>query len=150
MLLGVVQHRPCLCEPEQQQRRSCNSAGCRSPYAHKLEECGLRLSREQWQARPMAMRLELLQVPAGPEFARRAQASGARRDGRAGEPASLQVSDVASALDCDDAAAPAWLAAAGLFALYAIAKIRKSPPAQASAPRSACGPLAEGGIERTS
>nr|ART89936.1 hypothetical protein [uncultured bacterium] len=61
VLSRVVQKRPGSCEREQQQRRTCQIAGCRSPYAHKLEESGLRLSRKQWLAVAMAMRLELLQ-----------------------------------------------------------------------------------------
>lgn len=96
---------------------------------HKLDGCGVRLSLAEWQALPVATRLKLLQVPAGPEFALLARSAGASRDTRTREPARLQVEDVAKALDCDAATARAWLAAATPFAHYVLDKLRKMAPA---------------------
>ena len=73
---------------------------------HKLDGCGLRLSLLEWQALPLDTRAELLHLPAGADFALCA----------------LHAGEVAQALDCDAAAAGAWLAAATPFAHYVLSR----------------------------
>lgn len=96
---------------------------------HKLDSCGLRLSLAQWQALPLAARLELLQRPAGAEFALCAAQAGASRHTQQREPVRLQSEQVAKALECDAAAARAWLAAATPFAHYVLGKLHRTEPA---------------------
>lgn len=91
---------------------------------YKLDGCGLRLSLAQWQGLPAAMRLHLLELPEGVEFALRAARAGASRDSRTREPVRPDATDVAQVLDCGAAAARAWLAAATPFAQYTLAKQR--------------------------
>ncbi len=91
---------------------------------HKLDGCGLRLSLKEWHALSMAARLQLLQVPAGSEFAMLAVEAGATRDTRLRKPVCLGAAQVAQALDCDAAAARDWRAAATPFAQYVLIKLR--------------------------
>lgn len=88
---------------------------------HKLDGCGLRLSLLEWQALPLDTRAELLHLPAGADFALCALHAGASRDTRLRQPVRLEAYEVAQALDCDAAAAGAWLAAATPFAHYVLA-----------------------------
>lgn len=96
---------------------------------HKLDGCGLRLSLKEWQALSLAARQQLLQAPAGSEFAKRAVDVGATRDNRLRKPVRMDAAKVAETLGCDAAAARHWLEAATPFAQYAIAKFRKTAPA---------------------
>ena len=74
---------------------------------HKLDGCG---------------RAELLHLPAGADFALCALHAGASRDTRLRQPVRLEAYEVAQALDCDAAAAGAWLAAATPFAHYVLSR----------------------------
>ena len=91
---------------------------------HKLDGCGLRLSLNEWQALSLAARQQLLQAPAGSEFAKRAVDVGANRDSRPRKPVRMDAAKVAETLDCDAAAARDWLATATPFAHYALIKLR--------------------------
>ena len=89
---------------------------------HKLDGCGLRLSLLEWQALPLDTRAELLHLPAGADFALCALHAGASRDTRLRQPVRLEAYEVAQALDCDAAAAGAWIAAATPFAHYVLSR----------------------------
>lgn len=90
---------------------------------HKLDGCGLRLSLREWQALSLAARQQLLQAPAGSDFAMLAVEAGATRDSRLREPVRIDAGKVAETLDCDAAAARDWLATATPFAHYALIKL---------------------------
>ena len=74
------------------------------------------------QALPLDTRAELLHLPAGADFALCALHAGASRDTRLRQPVRLEAYEVAQALDCDAAAAGAWLAAATPFAHYVLSR----------------------------
>lgn len=96
---------------------------------HKLDGCALRLSLGQWQALSLATRLELLQLPAGAEFARWAVQAGAHRDTRVRAPVRLTIEELVRALRCDATGATAWLAGATPFAHYVLHKARRTEAA---------------------
>ena len=96
---------------------------------HKLDGCRLRLSLLEWQALPLDTRAELLHLPAGADFALCALQAGASRDTHLRQPVHLEACEVAQALDCDAAAAGAWLAAATPFAHYVLSRLRRTAAA---------------------
>ena len=96
---------------------------------YKLDGSGLRLSLGEWQALPMGTRRELLQMPAGAEFTRRAVLAGAADDTCLRTPVRLETEHVAQVLDADAATARAWLATATPFAQYVLGKLRTTAPA---------------------
>lgn len=92
---------------------------------HKLDGCGLRLTLTAWQALPLAVRAALLHQSSGPAFALLAGQAGATTDMRINKQIRLQIEEIAQALNCDRAAADAWLVSATPFAHYALDKRRK-------------------------
>lgn len=84
----------------------------------------MRFSLKEWQALSIAARQQLLQMPAGAEFAMLAVEAGATRDTRLRKPVCFDAAQVAQALDCDAATARNWLAVATPFAQYALIKLR--------------------------